>query len=199
VESSREQGIDLRVPKNAGKFLSRCTTEGPSSRVHLHGASTERNDVFTLATMNGAVFRLLIQSQSWVFASCCVCEIQVMGDLFRLRNVTIVDYFYYLLLLKLLHVSVVRPSSDRNIFIQYSSVKTRAVTVAANFRTSIFRDKTPCRPLKVSRRFGGSYRLHNQCYFSRRCRPIFFHARILLGLFLNPDDGSGDSPERRMT
>jgi hypothetical protein len=37
------------------------------------------------------------------------------GGLFRLRNVTLVD-FYYLLLLKLLHVSVVRPSSRKNIF-----------------------------------------------------------------------------------
>jgi hypothetical protein len=38
-----------------------------------------------------------------------------MGGLFRLRNVTIVGYFYYLKLLKLLHVSVVLPSSSRNI------------------------------------------------------------------------------------
>jgi predicted ABC-type exoprotein transport system permease subunit len=30
-----------------------------------------------------------------------------MGGLFRLRNVTIVGYFYYLILLKLLHVSAV--------------------------------------------------------------------------------------------
>jgi hypothetical protein len=36
------------------------------------------------------------------------------GALFRLRNVTIVG-FYYLVLLKLLHVSVVRPFSSRNI------------------------------------------------------------------------------------
>jgi hypothetical protein len=38
--------------------------------------------------------------------------IQVMRGLFRLRNVTIAG-FYYLLLLKLLHVSVVRPSSHK--------------------------------------------------------------------------------------
>jgi hypothetical protein len=36
----------------------------------------------------------------------------VMGVLFRLRNVTIAGYFYYLILTKLLHVSVVRPSSS---------------------------------------------------------------------------------------
>jgi hypothetical protein len=43
------------------------------------------------------------------------CDIQVMGGLFCLHNVTIVDFFYYLILLKLLHVPVVRPSSCRNI------------------------------------------------------------------------------------
>jgi hypothetical protein len=37
---------------------------------------------------------------------------------FCLRNVTIVG-FYYLLFTSLLHVSVVLPSSDRNIFIGY--------------------------------------------------------------------------------
>jgi hypothetical protein len=35
----------------------------------------------------------------------------------RLHNVTIIGFFYYLLLLKLLHVSVVRPSSCRNIYL----------------------------------------------------------------------------------
>jgi hypothetical protein len=38
-----------------------------------------------------------------------------MGGLFRLRNATVLGYFYYLILPKLLHVSVVRPSSGRNI------------------------------------------------------------------------------------
>jgi hypothetical protein len=37
------------------------------------------------------------------------------GGLFRLRNVIIVGYFCYLILLKLLHVLVVRPSSSRDI------------------------------------------------------------------------------------
>jgi hypothetical protein len=37
------------------------------------------------------------------------------GGLFRLRNVPIVGYFYYLILLKLLHVSAVRQSWNRNI------------------------------------------------------------------------------------
>jgi hypothetical protein len=40
---------------------------------------------------------------------------QMMGGLFRLLNVTIVGHFYCLILLKLLHVSVLRPSSSRNI------------------------------------------------------------------------------------
>jgi hypothetical protein len=44
-----------------------------------------------------------------MFASYCVCEILGIegGGLFRLHNVIIVG-FYYSLLLKLLHVSVVR-------------------------------------------------------------------------------------------
>jgi hypothetical protein len=37
------------------------------------------------------------------------------GVLFRRRNVIIVGYVYYLILPKLLYVSVVRPSSSRNI------------------------------------------------------------------------------------
>jgi hypothetical protein len=36
------------------------------------------------------------------------------GGLFHIRNITIVGFL--LLLLKVLHVSVVRPSSSRNIF-----------------------------------------------------------------------------------
>jgi hypothetical protein len=46
-------------------------------------------------------------------------------------------------------------------------------------KSPIFRDVTQCSPLKVNRRFGGTYRL---------C----FHAGFLLGLFLNPED-RGDS------
>jgi hypothetical protein len=49
---------------------------------------------------------------------------QVMGSLFRLRNVTVVGYFYYLILLKLLHVSVVRPSSGRNILARTTRLTT---------------------------------------------------------------------------
>jgi hypothetical protein len=41
--------------------------------------------------------------------------VQLMGGLFRLRYFTIVGYFYYLILLKLLHVSDVRPSSSGNV------------------------------------------------------------------------------------
>jgi hypothetical protein len=47
-----------------------------------------------------------------------------LGDgsfLFRLRNITIVGYFYYLLLVKLLHVLVIRPSSRKNILLARST------------------------------------------------------------------------------
>jgi hypothetical protein len=49
---------------------------------------------------------------------------QVFEGLFRLRNVIIVDYFYYLILPKLLHVSVVRPSSGRNILARITGLTT---------------------------------------------------------------------------
>jgi hypothetical protein len=54
-------------------------------------------------------------------------DIQVMEGLFRLRNVTIVGYFYYLILLKLLHVSVVLPSSGRNILTRIYSTDIESV------------------------------------------------------------------------
>jgi hypothetical protein len=46
--------------------------------------------------------------------------------LFRLGNFTIIG-FYYLLLLKLLHVSVVRPSLSRNIFVRIYSIDNGSV------------------------------------------------------------------------
>jgi hypothetical protein len=46
-----------------------------------------------------------------------------MGVLFRLLNVTTVGYFY-LILLKLLQVSVVRPSSGRNILARITRLTT---------------------------------------------------------------------------
>jgi uncharacterized membrane protein YciS (DUF1049 family) len=50
-------------------------------------------------------------------------------------------------------------------------------------KTSIFRDITPCSPLKLNRYFGGTSRLH---------LPLLatcFHAGFLLGLFFYPEDG----------
>jgi hypothetical protein len=48
----------------------------------------------------------------------------MMGYLFPLHTVTIVGYFLLLLLLKLLHVWVVRPSSGRNILAKISRLTT---------------------------------------------------------------------------
>jgi hypothetical protein len=51
----------------------------------------------------------------------------------------------------------------------------------------------PCSPLKVNRRFGGTYCLHLQA--QRKSRPrnqllaTCFHAGFLLGLFFDPEDG----------
>jgi hypothetical protein len=55
------------------------------------------------------------------------------------------------------------------------------------FKSTIFWDITPCSPLSVIQRFGGTYRLHLQ-------RKIIllatcFHAGFLLSLFFDPEDG----------
>jgi hypothetical protein len=50
-----------------------------------------------------------------------------MGGLFRLRNTTVVGYFYYLIVLKLLNVSVVRPSSIRNILARIYSTDSEKI------------------------------------------------------------------------
>jgi hypothetical protein len=49
-----------------------------------------------------------------------------LGDsfLFRLRKVTIVGHFYYLILPKLLHVPVVRPSSSINVLLASVTIVT---------------------------------------------------------------------------
>jgi hypothetical protein len=46
-------------------------------------------------------------------------------------------------------------------------------------KSAIFWDITPCSPLKVNRRFGGTCRLLATC----------FQACFLLGLFFDPEDG----------
>jgi hypothetical protein len=59
----------------------------------------------------------------------------VKGFLFRLRNVTIVGYFYYLLLI-LLHASVVRPSSSRNILARIYSTDNGSI-VKINYDSDV--------------------------------------------------------------
>jgi hypothetical protein len=53
-------------------------------------------------------------------------------------------------------------------------------------KSTIFWDITPCSPLKVNRRFGGTYRLHleSQIALLATC----FHDSLLLGLFLDPEE-----------
>jgi hypothetical protein len=50
-------------------------------------------------------------------------------------------------------------------------------------KSTILWDITPCSPLEVNRRFGGTYRLHLQALLA-----ICFHTGFLLGLFFNPED-----------
>jgi hypothetical protein len=60
----------------------------------------------------------------------------------------------------------------------------------------VFWDITPCSPLKVNRRFGGTYRLHLQ---GRALLATCFHAGFLLGIFFDPEDGDDVHPKRRLT
>jgi hypothetical protein len=53
-------------------------------------------------------FRLLSLNLGCLHPVACLRSGDGGGGLFRLRNVTIAGYFYYLLSLKLVHVSVVR-------------------------------------------------------------------------------------------
>jgi hypothetical protein len=57
------------------------------------------------------------------------------------------------------------------------------VLIVVVMKSSTFWDITPCNPLKVNRRFGGTCRLlpGSACYL--------LHAGFLLGLFFDPEDG----------
>jgi hypothetical protein len=93
----------------------------------------------------------------------------------------------------------------------YNNIRWNLVTaVCGKFRcintnlslmqNSVFWDKTSCSPLKVNRRFGGTYRLHLQSRIISRARyrrksrwqaEICFRAGFLFGLFFDTEDGGG--------
>jgi hypothetical protein len=62
------------------------------------------------------------------------------------------------------------------------SVKFEVLT-AVVMKSAIFWDIMPCNPLKVNRRFGGTYRFH-----LRALLATCFRAGFLLGLFFYPED-----------
>jgi hypothetical protein len=77
-----------------------------------------------------------------------------------------------------------------------SLVRFEVLTVVV-IKSTIFWDITPCSPLRVNRRFGGTYRLHLQCRKTSRAwnqsesrwqAELCFHAGFLLGLFFDPED-----------
>jgi hypothetical protein len=72
------------------------------------------------------------------------------------------------------------------------------VLAAMFMKISIIWDITPCSPLKVNRRFGGTCRLHLQGRRICRARDqregrwqaeLCFHAGFLLSIFFDPEDG----------
>jgi hypothetical protein len=58
------------------------------------------------------------------------------------------------------------------------------VLTAVVMKSIIFWDITQCSPLKVNRRFGGTYRLHLQALLA-----TCFYTGFLLGLYFDPEDG----------
>jgi hypothetical protein len=72
------------------------------------------------------------------------------------------------------------------------------VITAVVMKSSVFWDIPPCSPLKVDRRFGGTYRLYHQGRRMNQARNrrgnssllvTCFHAAFLFDLFLDPEDG----------
>jgi hypothetical protein len=64
------------------------------------------------------------------------------------------------------------------------------VLTAVVIKSAISWDIKPCSPLKVNWRFGGTYRLHlHGLKINRALLATCFHAGILLGLFLDSEDG----------
>jgi hypothetical protein len=69
------------------------------------------------------------------------------------------------------------------------------VLTAVVMKSFIVWDITPCSPLKVHKRFGGTYRLHLQGWINQDASvktallATCFHAGSLLGLFFYPEDG----------
>jgi hypothetical protein len=71
------------------------------------------------------------------------------------------------------------------------------VLTAVVMESTIFWDITPCSPLKVNGRFGGTYHLYLQGRRIREARNSViagdkqsFHDGFLLGLFFDSDDGA---------
>jgi hypothetical protein len=57
-------------------------------------------------------------------------------------------------------------------------------------KSSVFWNIKPCSPLKINRRFGGTYRLHIQCLRIRKAEFVTcFNAGFVLGLFFDTEDG----------
>jgi hypothetical protein len=85
---------------------------------------------------------------------------------------------------------------NKNIVIYIYLVRSEILTETV-MKSSIFWDITPCSPLNVNRRFGGTCRFRllgrreSQARISVKSggKQHYFHAGFLLGLFLEPEDG----------
>jgi hypothetical protein len=64
---------------------------------------------------------------------------------------------------------------NKSVFVEFN------VLTAVVMKSTVFWDMTPCSPLKVNRRFGGTY--------LRALLATCFQAGMLLGLFFDPENG----------
>jgi hypothetical protein len=116
---------------NKSKEYNKQRSMQKSHGTHPEGSRTPLKYPFRSSPSNvprtSAAFSplsLLPSKSSDEVSSSLVVQVREGGGLLRPRNFTIVGYFYYLMLLKLLHVSVVRPSSSRNILARITRLTT---------------------------------------------------------------------------
>jgi hypothetical protein len=105
----------------------------------------------------------------------------VEGGLFRLSNVTM-DFFCYLLLFKLLHGSVVRPSSGRNIFAKIYSTDNGSVFLKLFFSSPFVILSNASSKISLSEKY---VHVHTQYEYMQRfvCR-VLFERCVILGYVL---------------
>jgi hypothetical protein len=108
------------------------------------------------------------------------------------------QWFYVLLSRSILPstksvVSVYTIAKEREACTIYKRLLPHYFQEDGNLKSIIFRDMTPCRPLSVNRRFGGTYRLHLQGRWNTFSKKTCLTPACLMvscwTYFFDPEDG----------